>query len=68
MPCIPEPFYKLARRESLAFVSIDEEVRHICLDDASQCSFQGIEEDAINSIDISITLAKGDDVALYSGN
>jgi hypothetical protein len=39
VPCIPEPFHKPARRKSFAVISADEEVRHICLDDASRCSF-----------------------------
>jgi hypothetical protein len=32
MPGIPEPFHKPAGRESFAVISVDEEVRHICLD------------------------------------
>jgi hypothetical protein len=46
MPRILEPFYKPAGRESITSVPFDEEVRHICLDDASRCSFEGFEENA----------------------
>jgi hypothetical protein len=68
MPCIPEPFHKPARRKSFAVILADEEVQHICLDDASPCSFQGAEADVINNTGIGITVAKGADVSLYSGN
>jgi hypothetical protein len=68
MPRIPKPFHKPARRESIATVSVDEEVRHICLDDTSQRSFQRAEEDVVNNADIGITFAEGADVALYSVN
>jgi hypothetical protein len=68
VPCIPEPFHKPAGRESLAIISVDEEVRHICLDDASRCSFQGIEADVVNITGIGISNAEGADVALYSGD
>jgi hypothetical protein len=68
MPCIPEPFHKPAGRESFAVISTDEEVRHICLDNASRCSFQGVEVDVVNSVGIGISIAQGADVALYSGD
>jgi hypothetical protein len=40
----------------------------ICLDDASRCSFQGVEADAVNSTGVGISNAEGADVALYSGD
>jgi hypothetical protein len=66
MPCVPESFHKPAWRKSSAVISTNEEVRHICLDNASRYSFQGVEADAVNSTGVGIPNAEGADVALYS--
>jgi hypothetical protein len=54
--------------KSFAVISTDEEIRHICLDNASRCSFQGVKADAVNNAGFGISIAEGADVSLYSGD
>jgi hypothetical protein len=62
MPCVPELFHKPAGRESSAIISIDVEARHIHLDNASRCSFQGVEADVVNSASVGIPNVEGANV------